>query len=173
MFKEAIGNNRYLTAGIYKAEIMVHVREYETGNSKLYPTRKGVAFTKVRWATFMTHFDDIDRCVELLKTDQPVEYSQHIGGKYYVTISQGMKCINIRRYFLPLNSKKERPTRSGIALRLDEWGTLATKVYELHERIPELKVARPCYASDDHANQLGYLNCRECNPFALELDLAD
>ena len=169
MFKEAIGDNRYLSANMYRDELMIHVREYDIGDGKMYPTRKGVPFTKRRWATFMSHFDDIDRCVELLKADQPVEYFQHIGGKYYDTISKGIKCINIRRYFLPLNAKTERPTRSGIALRLGEWGTLASKIHELHERIPELKDVTPCYASEDHANQMGYFNCVECNPFALHL----
>jgi len=148
---------------------MVHIREYDIGDGKKYPTRKGVCFSKVRWATFRSHLDEIDRNVELLKAHQPVEYSQHIGGKYYVTISTGIKCVNIRRYFLPPNSTKEQPTRSGIALRLDEWEVLKSKIDKLHQHIPELKAARPCYDTNDHANQLGYLSCRECNPFALEL----
>jgi len=158
---------------MYRDELMVHIREYDTGDGKIYPTRKGVCFNKIRWGTFKSHLDEIDRNVELLKAEQPVEHSQHIGGKYYVTISKGIKCVNIRRYFLPLNCTKERPTRSGIALRLCEWEVLVSKIDKLHQHIPELKVARPCYASDDHANQIGYLNCRECNPFALELDLND
>ena len=69
---------------------MVHIREYDNSDKdKSYPTKKGVAFTKVRWATFHSHLDEIDRNVDLLKADQPVEYRQHIGGKYYVTISRG------------------------------------------------------------------------------------
>jgi hypothetical protein len=148
---------------------MVHIREYETGNGKTYPTRKGACFTKLRWATFRSHLDEIDRSVELLKADQPVEYSQHIGGKYYVTISKNVKCINIRRYFIQLNCTKERPTRMGIALRLCEWEVLLSKIHQLHEKLPELKAARPCYASDDHSNQMGYFNCIECNPFGLDL----
>ena len=158
-------------ASIYRDELMVHVREYSNAdNGKSYPTKKGVCFNKTRWATFRTHLDEIDRSVELLKADQPVEYSQHIGGKYYVTISRGIKCVNIRRYFLPPNCTKERPTRSGIALRLDEWETLTAKINDLHEKLPELKVASPCYAGEDHANQLGYLNCLECNPFAVDFN---
>jgi hypothetical protein len=151
---------------------MVHIREYDNSDKdKSYPTKKGVAFTKVRWATFHSQLDEIDRNVNLLKADQPVEYCQHIGGKYYVTISRGMKCVNIRRYFIPPNSTKELPTRSGIALRLDEWETLISTIHDLHRTLPELKAARPCYASEDHANQLGYLNCVECNPFGADFTI--
>jgi len=172
LFKEPIGNDRYLTVTIYRDELMVHVREYtKAANDKMFPTKKGVCFTKTRWATFRAHIDEIDRSVELLKADQSVEYSQHIGGKYYVTISRGIKCVNIRRYFLPPNCTKERPTRSGIALRLDEWETFLTKMDDLHEKLPELKVVSPCYTSENHANQLGYLNCLECNPFGLDLSI--
>lgn len=158
-----------MTASIYRDELLVHVREFQTENDRSYPTRKGVCFTKTRWAAFICHLDEIERSVELLRADQPVEYQQHIGGKYYVTIFKGIKCVNIRRFFLPPNCKKERPTRSGIALRLDEWDALVVKIDELHQKLPELKLATPCYNGEDHANQMGYLNCIECNPFGLDL----
>ena len=118
---------------------------------------------------FVRHLDDMDRSIDLLKANQPVDYYRHVGGRYYVSISKDFKCVNIRRYFLPQNATKERPTRSGIAIRLNEWDTLLVKIRELHERLPELKDAKPCYASQEHANQLNYLNCTECNPFGLGL----
>ena len=37
MFKEAIGVSRYLSVNMYRDELMIHVREYETGNDKMYP----------------------------------------------------------------------------------------------------------------------------------------
>ena len=67
---------------------MVHIREYANAdNDKSYPANKGVGFAKVRWATFHSKLEEIDRNVDLLKADQHVEYRQHIVGKYYVTIS--------------------------------------------------------------------------------------
>jgi len=150
---------------------MVHIREYKTANEQTFPTKKGISFTKVRWAKFRGQIDEIDRKVELLKANQHVDYSHHMGAKYYVTVSTGVKCVNFRRYFMPKNSDKERPTRSGIALRLGEWETLVSKIDELHSQLPELKVASPCYSSLDHLNQTGYLNCRECSPFSAELGI--
>ena len=148
---------------------MIHIREYkDDGAGKIYPTRKGVSFTKTRWAWFIRHIDDMERSVDLLKAGQPVDYYQHLGGRYYVTISKEYRCVNIRRYFMPPNGTKEVPTRSGIALRLDEWDSLLLKIRQLQECLPELKLAKPCYSSPDHANLQGYLACIECNPFGLD-----
>lgn len=169
LFKESIGNNRFLTASIYRDELFVHIREYDNGHGQSYPTRKGVSFTKPRWANFVRQINEIDRSVELLKTNQPVDYRHHLGGKYHVSVSKGMQCVNIRRYFRPKNSTKEIPTRSGIALRLDEWEALTNQIEQLHEKLPELKYASPCY--DDHLNQMGYFSCRECNPYDFELSM--
>ena len=152
---------------------MIHIRQYDDCNGKLYPTKTGVSFNKTRWAMFLRQLDDMERSVDLLKASQPVDFYRHIGGRYYVSISKAFRCVNIRRYFLPPNAVKERPTRSGIALKLDEWDLLLLKIRELQECLPELKTAKPCYSRDDHANQLGYLNCIECNPFALGLDAID
>lgn len=157
---------RYLTAGTFNDALMIHIRQYDEANGKTFPTRKGASFTAVRWATFLRHIEDVERSVDLLKANQPVDYNQHVGGGYYVSVNKDFKCVNIRRYFLPPNATKELPTRCGIALRLSEWDTLLVKVRELQERLPELKIVKPCYSSDDHANQIGYLNCIECNPFS-------
>ena len=146
---------------------MIHIREYNVENDKPYPTKKGVVFNKTRWGTFMSHIDDIQRCVDLLKWNQPVDYHQHIGGRYYVSMVKDVKCVHIRRYFMPRNSSKERPTRCGIALRLFEWDNLMTKIPLLTERVPELKDAKPCDSALDHCNQEGYLSCIECNPFGV------
>jgi Transcriptional Coactivator p15 (PC4) len=167
LFKEPLGNNRFLTAGMNKDVLMVHIRQYDEGNGKLFPTRTGVFFTKARWATFLLHLKDIADCVQKLKAHQEVEYHKHIGGRYYVTINKGIRCVNIRRHFLPTNTTKERPTRAGIALRLSEWDQLLPKIEELHLTLPGLKDAKPCYSSLDHGNQLDYLSCTECNPFGL------
>jgi len=68
---------------------MVHIREYKTENGQTFPTKKGVSFTKVRWAKFRGQIVEIDKKVELPKANQHVDYSHNIGAKYYVTVSTG------------------------------------------------------------------------------------
>ena len=77
-----------------------------------------------------------------------------------------MRCVSIRRYYRLKNSTKELPTRSGIALRLDDWEALSAKIDILHEKLSELKAAKPCH---DRFNQTSNLNCREFCPYAFEL----
>jgi Transcriptional Coactivator p15 (PC4) len=111
---------------------------------------------------FLRQLEDVERSVDILNCQEPVHYHKHIGGGYYVSISKNFMFINIRRYFLPVNAKKEQPTRCGIALTLNQWDTLLVKVRELQELLPELKTIIPCHDTVDNA---GYLNCKECNPF--------
>lgn len=151
---------------MYKDEMLVHIREYyHAENDRKFPTKKGVSVNKRKWAMFTSCLDEIKRKVELLKVKQTVDYSQHIGGGYHVTVTKDVKCVNIRRFFRPPNAKKEIPTRTGIALRLGEWDTLLSTIEQLHWKLLELKKATPCYASEDHANQMELYRCTECNPY--------
>lgn|SRR6218665_1019119 len=95
LFKAAIVENLhvYLTVCSYKDEMMVHIRE----NGLVFPTKKGMSFSKRRWGIFTTHV---------------------------VTVVKDVKCVNIRHYFHPPKEQKEIPTRSRIALRLGEWDAL-------------------------------------------------
>ena len=92
-------------------------------------------------------------------------YKQQIGGGYYVSIPSGIYCIDIRKFFVPYGETDVKPTRQGIALRLREWGEMRRIVDAINNAYPSLGTALPCYLSDDHLNQLGALQCRECYPF--------
>jgi len=152
---------------MFKGELLVHIREYQLVNGMELHTKKGICFNAKRWACFRDLLPEISRQVDLMKADQPVDFSKQLGGKYYVTLKSGVKCVNLRRYFVPQNGNKELPTRSGIGLRLGEWSTLLEKIDLLHQEVPDLKSARPCYLSPDHMNQITYLSCMECSPFGL------
>jgi hypothetical protein len=80
----------------YKDELMVHIREYTKGNDKLYPTRKAVVFNKCRWATFLLHLEDIDKCVQKLNVnkEEGIIEGRYYGFKY--KMSQH-KALRIRR----------------------------------------------------------------------------
>ena len=111
---------------------MVHIRQYDERD---YPTRTGISFTKVRWAMFLNCLEEMEKSVEMLRSNQPVEYSKHIGGRYYASITRKYKCVNLRRFFLPPNSTKELPTLSGIALRMIEWDSLLDKIPLLQDEL--------------------------------------
>ena len=104
-----------------------------------------------------------------LHAGNPVAYRVSIGGGYYVSVTSGFYCIDIRKFFVPYGETAERPTRQGIALRLREWGEMRRIIDAINEAYPTLGTALPCYLSDDHQNQMGALQCRECYPFSVDI----
>ena len=66
-------------------------------------------------------------------------------------------CVDVRKYVLPYGMQHgdEKPTKCGIALRLNEWSKLLKLVPFIHQMFPSLANALPCYAQGDHLNQLG------------------
>ena len=107
--------------------------------------------------------------MKALLADEPVSYKQHIGGGYYVSITSGFYCVDIRKFFQPYGETDVKPTRQGIALRLREWDEMRKIMDTINNAYPTLGTALPCYLGDDHLNQLGALQCRECYPFSANI----
>ena len=82
-----------------------------------------------------------------------------------MSVSTGIYCIDIRKFYVPYGEQDVKPTRRGLALRLHEWPQMKKIVDSINAEHPSLGTALPCYMSDDHQNQQGMLECRECNPF--------
>jgi Transcriptional Coactivator p15 (PC4) len=155
------GRIRYLTAGEFDGEIKIHIREYDDR----FPTKNGVTFSGVRWASLLYHMDNINEAVQKLNVNEAVDYKQHIGKGLYVCVKSDYKCVNFRKFFLAPDGL-EHPSSFGIALRLPEWETLKERAREIGETYPEISALTPCYQQFTHSNIITYLECRECNPFA-------
>ena len=119
-----------------------------------------------RWASFRLMFDDIDANIrKLLEGAQDVKYHEHIAGGHYVSVTTGFRCVDFRRWFLPHDEQDPKPTKKGVALRLDEWVKMRNIVETIDDNHPSLASAIPCYLQEDHQNQMGALECPECHPF--------
>ena len=124
---------------------------------------------RCRWAQFRQSFDEIESKVKALANNsEQVNYRQHIGGGHFVSVTTGFACVDLRKFFVPYGQTEVKAMRKGIALRLPEWGALQKLVETVHNDYPALGTALPCYFQEDHANQIGALQCRECNPFVTE-----
>ena len=122
-----------------------------------------------RWAQFRQTLDEIEANVKnVCSGSLTVNYRQAIGGGYYISVTSGFFCVDIRKFFLPYSGTVEKPTRQGIALRLREWSQIRKLVEEINNAYPVLVTALPCYLQEDHQNQLGALQCRECYPFSTD-----
>jgi hypothetical protein len=63
------------------------------------------------------------------------------------------------------------PGKKGIAIPIYVWNSAKASLIAVRDNDEELKKAVPCGAGTfDHANQMGYFECHECNPFWSEFD---
>ena len=117
-FQEAFGPLQYLTANVYRGQLLIHIREYKEQDGLVLPTKKGICFSRKRYALFRDCLDDVSQQVESMKLNKPVNFSKHLGAKHFVVVRSGARCVNLRRFFVPPNTTKKVPTRIGIPLRL-------------------------------------------------------
>jgi len=168
IWKLNIGANRYLVHARFNGEELIHIREYSSSGTKEYPTKRGVCLTPARLTVLRYKLEEIDDQVKLLDFPHPQPsplYKMHLGRGIFVTVGNGYRCVDLRRYWRPEGSNEEKPSRSGIALTLKEWVVFKEKLGELMALSPHLAEAMPCSYSESHQNQIGMLECAECTPF--------
>jgi len=123
------------------------------------------------WAWLRNSITDIDNeARELNRQTRCVKYRVHIGHGIYVSVTEGFACVDIRQFYLPYgaNAGDERTSKRGIAIRLDEWSQFLNLVPAIDAGNMLLADTKPCYENDDHIEQLGFLRCGGCNPFACD-----
>ena len=72
-----------------------------TITSKAEPS-ESVKFAVNRWAHFTKIIPVIDdEAKELNRKTRPVAFRRHIGDGYYVSVSDGVMCVDLRQFFVP------------------------------------------------------------------------
>ena len=123
---------------------------------------KKVEIPAKRWVALTRHIDNIDRAVKEMVENKYVKLETHIGGLWYVSVTTGFRCVDLRKFFIPYGTCEPKPTRDGIALRLPEWQMFKEIVKQLHVDKPELNDIVPCFEQLDHQNLDGAMSCPEC-----------
>ena len=128
---------------------------------------KVVTMPSKRWARFVSIINQVEESLGQLLIKQHVAYNEHIGSGWYVSVSTGFTCVDIRKfYFHPTLGLK--PTKHGIALRIPEWYILKNIVTDVQKKYPTLANETLCILGADHFNQQGFYACTDCNPFQFE-----
>jgi len=117
-----------------------------------------------RWAQFRQISDQIEANAKRLADGDAVIYREHFGGGYYVSITSGFLCIDVR-FFVPNGQTNVQPTRWGLAFRLPKWLVMKEIMEKIDATYPTLATAVPCIMTEYHTNQMGMISCHECNPF--------
>ena len=154
----SIGRNRYVSVKKQGADL--HVTIAEEGSDV-----KTVTFPSQRWARFMAVIGQVDEAVHQLVAKQYVQLNLHLGGKYYLSVTTGFACVDIREYYFNHTMKEVKPCKKGIALRLPEWTALKDVIQQINKKHAALATAQSCTYQLDHQNLEGALNCIECHPF--------
>ena len=126
---------------------------------------KNISIPLPRWISFLRQTNDIEQSLQKLAASEFVKYKQHIGGGWYVSVTTGYQCVDIRRFYMPLFGFEEKATKEGFAIRVREWSAFGDAVRQLHASNPQLSKIQPCYEGTDHQNQESAFQCRECYPF--------
>ena len=152
-FRGSLGNGRVAEVTEWKGEKRVDLREWQDDT----PTKKGISLTLMRWKNWVDYIEYLDQALA-----DKTAYSNHLGGNVYCTVTEGSGCVDIRQYWKP--EEELNPTRKGLCLRPLEYQRLKDLIPEIGQTLPELDAVVPCYLQSDHMNQLGMLQCPECNP---------
>jgi hypothetical protein len=172
-YTRKLGRNRFFSIKEWCGETKFHIRVYEelpekNGNIALIPSKKGVVLTKLQMVSMLATIEMIGKALELKHTDNNrTVFECHLGGGRYLNVKSYNRnfYVDIRKYFKPDDVDSPIPTREGINLNISEWHVFEGLVETIKRIVPELQTLTPCFASEDHQNQLGYLQCFECNPF--------
>jgi Transcriptional Coactivator p15 (PC4) len=152
----SIGLNRYVS--VKKQDGVLNITICELGSDV-----KSLTFPARRWVQLTSLVEQVDESINRLLVKQNVDLKLAIGGKFYVSVTTGFICVDLREfYYHP--TKGVSPTKRGIALRLNEWVTLKEVMQKLYVKYPILASTTPCTYEPNHHQEI----CLECQPFQFD-----
>ena len=147
----------YLFDSVFNGVTYIHVRKVL--NEKI-PTKDGITLNLQRCNELFMNLPQLDIAVHMMELNQPTFYRKHLGGNWYVTVQNGFKCVDIRKFWKPENVSEICATRKGVALNFEQYRELKNGLHTLDSFIPELRDIIPCYSTQNHVLQ----DCKECSP---------
>jgi len=147
-FSESLGDSRYLSVDV---EQDVTIADQDNSG-------KRALLSAPRWVRLVEHMDDIDSAVQRAATLKPTQYKLHLGGNWFISISDELPFVDVRRWYKKGDDKTNlRPTLVGIALTFAQWNALKD-VSQLDVMKKEFEDVESCW----HLSQKDQELCREC-----------
>ncbi len=152
---------------IVKKEAGEYVITIEEVDSEL----KTLTFPERRFAQLMAFEFLIEQAVNSLLVKQNVGLKVHLGGGFFVSVTSGFDCVDLREFYFNKTKGFPCPTKRGISLRLTEWTRLKEVFQEIKQKFPALTKVESCSIRADHLTLEGFLSCAECQLFRREEEL--
>lgn len=159
-----LGDDKRMKATSWDNEPRIDIRQWRGK-----PSKNGVSLPLMRYIVLRDIMEDItDKVKNIRDGDEGVFHKYHLGGNVYASVTSPYVGVSIRKWFMAGGdgddkSKELLPGR-GIFLKHREWMTLCDADDLITEFIPRIKDTVRCGDRMDHMNQLGWINCVECNP---------
>jgi hypothetical protein len=90
-----------------------------------------VTFPARRWAQLVHALDTSDDQVRLMTMQQYEKLQWHVGECWHVSVTTSFPCVDSRQFYYH-TTQGIRPTKTGIALRLNEWVQMKEIITEVH-----------------------------------------
>lgn len=106
------GGNVYVTANLCGNVVQIHIRQYEKGNSKPYPTMKGIVMSLMELSMLENFLNGIEEAVKNYSTRQinetvknystrQIDETWYLGSYLYATASKEYPLLDLRHYWKP------------------------------------------------------------------------
>jgi len=86
-FSESLGNSRYVSVDVDRD---VTIGDHDNSG-------KCALLTAPRWVRLVEQMDEMDSAVECTATLKPTQYKFHVGGNWFISVSDEMPFVDIRR----------------------------------------------------------------------------
>ena len=99
---------------------------------------KRAFFIARRWVRFVQEMPSIDKAVQRAITYKLTTFQLHIGGQWYVGVSERFQNFDICRWFIRVGFDSIlRPTTSGISLTFAQWANLKKVAEQMNDQLPQ------------------------------------
>ena len=133
-FTESLGDTRYLSVDVEK-DVTIADRDKRG---------KRALLTAQRWICLVERMADVDSAVERAITLKPTHFKVHLGQDWYVSVSDSMPFVDIRRWYEKIGEVNLRPTLVGIALTFEQWDRLK-EIAKLEIMVKEFDGVECCW----------------------------
>lgn len=126
---------------------------------------KCISLDKAKWKFFCDNIENMKVAVKqyLIRGREGI-YRLHLGKDIFVSVENGVMCVDIRKWFLPKNDVCLKPSRRGEALKICEFEELFGTLSNINEDIPYFEGVIPCQYT--HSESGVVEKCDHCLPSA-------
>ena len=101
-----------------------------------------LALPPKRWAAFHQVVGEVNEAAKSVSNGaEGIKLQLHIGGVYYIIVTSGIRGVDIAKSYKHFDGSEDgeiKPTRHGVALRLEEWASLYTLIADINAAYPTL-----------------------------------